>query len=112
MTRTATRREVAHRGLVRVVPFHRDAAEQDEADDGLTLDGHAAVFNQLTLIDLWEGRFYKQCAPGCFARTFRRLTPVLQFDHGRHPTLGSIPSAARVGRSPSFRATAATSNGT
>lgn len=30
-------------------------------------------------------------APGAFARSLGRNTPVLQFDHGSHPLIGSIP---------------------
>jgi HK97 family phage prohead protease len=59
--------------------------------DGLTLSGHAAVFNTPTRIDSWEGTFDEQIAPGAFRKTIRERTPVLQFDHGRHPLVGSIP---------------------
>jgi HK97 family phage prohead protease len=59
--------------------------------DGLTLDGMAAVFDQPTLIDSWEGTFYEQIRRGAFRKTIRENTPVMQFDHGRHPLIGSIP---------------------
>ncbi len=62
--------------------------------DGLTLDGMAAVFNELTLIDSWEGTFYETIRPGAFRKTIRENTPVMQFDHGRHPLIGSIPIGA------------------
>lgn len=60
-------------------------------DDGLTLVGLAAVFNQDTEIDSWEGDFLENIRPGAFRKTIRERTPVLQFDHGRHPLIGSIP---------------------
>lgn len=65
----------------------RDATE----GDGLTLEGYGAVFNQQTEINSWEGNFLEQIAPGAFKRTLRAKTPVIQFDHGRHPLVGSIP---------------------
>ena len=45
----------------RTTPF---ALANPDDDDGLTLDGYAAVFNRKTIIDSWEGRFWEQIAPG------------------------------------------------
>lgn len=75
--------------LTRSVPFELDRA--DEGGDGLTLSGYAAVFNARTTIDSWEGQFEEQIAPGAFKRSINAGKPVLQFDHGRHPLVGSIP---------------------
>ena len=61
------------------------------SDDGLTLQGYAAVFNEWTNIDSWEGTFRERIAPGAFKRTLGQRMPVLQFDHGSHPLIGSIP---------------------
>ena len=87
------RRTIVRDGLLRTVPFTMERAAEGGAEgtDGLTLEGHAAVFNSPTLIDSWEGRFYEQIARGAFRKTFSERTPVLQFDHGRHPLVGSIP---------------------
>lgn len=74
-------------GLVR-------AADDEEPSDGLTLDGYGAVFNTVTVIDSYEGRFKEQNAPGSMKRSFRETPPKIQFDHGRHPLIGSIPIAA------------------
>ncbi|HEY9437879.1 MAG TPA: HK97 family phage prohead protease, partial [Streptomyces sp.] len=63
----------------------------DEAGDGLTLDGIAATFGQPTEIDSWEGTFTEQIRKGAFRKTLRENTPVMQFDHGHHPLIGSIP---------------------
>lgn len=93
MSSTATRRVVRER-LERQVPFTLERAGDDTPDDGLTLEGHAAVFNDPTVIDSWEGRFTEEIAPGSFKKTFRERTPIMQFDHGHHPLLGSIPIAA------------------
>jgi len=77
--------------MPRVVPFLlRDAAEPG---DGNTLDGYASVFGVETIIDSWEGRFKEQFLSGSMKKTFRNQTPIIQFDHGRHPTIGSLPVA-------------------
>lgn len=74
--------------LERSLPFElRDA----EDGDGLTLEGYAAVFNSPTRIDSWEGVFDEDIAPGAFKKSLDERTPVLQFDHGKHPFVGSIP---------------------
>lgn len=90
MTQQAT---IRREGLVRALPFtlERAEGEGEQQNDGLTLEGHAAVFGVRTVIDSWEGRFTEELAPGSFRKTFRERTPVLQFDHGRHPLVGSIP---------------------
>lgn len=63
----------------------------EPSPDGLTLEGYAAVFNQWTEIDSYEGRFLERIAPGAFKKTISERMPVLQFDHGTHPLIGSIP---------------------
>lgn len=78
---------------VREAPFKLRAVDDDELNDGLTLDGFGAVFGRLTVIDSWEGRFREQIALGAMKRSFRETPPKVQFDHGRHPLIGSIPIA-------------------
>ena len=80
-------------GLRRTSPFAlvRDAGDDGEAGDGLTLDGYGAVFNRETIIDSWEGRFREKIAPGAMKKSFRENPPRVQFDHGHHPLIGSIP---------------------
>ena len=77
--------------LVRQVPFTLERAVA--APDGQTLTGHGAVFNQWTEIDSWEGTFQERIAPGAFKKTLRESGSKvrLQFDHGQHPLIGSIP---------------------
>lgn len=69
---------------------------QTEGSDGLTLEGYAAVFNEPTRIsNAFEGDFNETITRGAFARAVRQNPkPVVQFDHGQHPLLGSIPIAA------------------
>ncbi len=76
--------------LERMVRF--DLSRQ--SDDGLTLEGYAAVFDEPTLIDSLEGRFAERIARGAFKKTISERTPVLQFDHGSHPLIGSMPLGA------------------
>lgn len=79
--------EAPRDNLVRKVEFRAKPS-----DDGLTLEGYAAVFNQWTEIDSYEGNFREQIAPGAFKRSIDHgRMPVLQFDHGTHPLIGSIP---------------------
>jgi HK97 family phage prohead protease len=49
------------------------------------------VFDSPTRIDSWEGRFDESIARGAFSKSIRERTPVLQFDHGQHPKIGSLP---------------------
>lgn len=75
--------------LTRSVPFHLERADDD--NDGLTLEGYAAVFDEPTRIDSWEGNFDEVIKRGAFRKTLKERTPVLQFDHGSHPLVGSLP---------------------
>ena len=75
--------------LVRSVAFTR--ADDGEYGDGRTVRGYGAVFNSPTRICSWEGEFDEQFAPGAFRKTLRERTPKFQFDHGRHPLIGSVP---------------------
>lgn len=78
--------------LTRTATFEVTRADDD--GDGLTLEGYAAVFNDATRIDSFEGRFDEIIAPGAFKRTIGQKGPSgirLQFDHGSHPLIGSLP---------------------
>lgn len=79
--------------VFRTSPFAVRADGGDSQGDGLTLDGYAAVFNRRTKIDSWEGKFWEEIAPGSMQRSFRESPPKIQFDHGRHALIGSIPIA-------------------
>lgn len=62
-----------------------------EGGDGLTLEGYAAVFNTPTRIRDHLGDFDEVVLPGAFARSLTERTPVLQWDHGRDPAVGTAP---------------------
>ncbi len=82
----------ARENALRMAPFALRAADE-VVGDGNTLDGWAAVFNRVTVIDSWEGRFKERARPGSMRRSFREAPPKIQFDHGKHPLIGSIPIA-------------------
>jgi len=87
MTATDDHVRIAERSSVsRCVEFRAEPAE-----DGLTLNGYAAVFDSWADIRDAAGTFRERIARGAFARSLGRNTPVLQFDHGGHPLIGSIP---------------------
>ena len=87
MTETLTVRDSMRRdNLTRSVDFRAEPSA-----DGLTLEGYGAVFNDWTEINDRSGSFMERIAPGAFKRTIGQRMPVLQFDHGAHPLIGSIP---------------------
>lgn len=73
--------------LCRAASFELRAA----GDDGFTLEGYGAVFDEPTRIDSWEGRFDEVIAKGAFTKSISERTPVLQFDHGHDVATGSVP---------------------
>jgi uncharacterized protein len=87
---TDVRTAPAREDLCRSAPFTLTRAT-DEGTDGLTIEGYGAVFNSPTRINSWEGDFEEIIAPGAFKKSLRDRTPRMQFDHGQHPLLGSLP---------------------
>src|SRR4051812_10779205 len=59
--------------------------------DGRTLEGYAAVFDQDTEINSWEGHFKERMVRGAFRKTLKERTPVMQFDHGHDTRFGNLP---------------------
>ena len=82
----SVRESAARDNLSRSVDFRAEPSA-----DGLTLEGYGAVFNDWTEINDRSGSFMERIAPGAFKRTIGQRMPVLQFDHGAHPLIGSIP---------------------
>jgi HK97 family phage prohead protease len=87
---TDVRTSPVREDLCRSAPFTLTRAV-DEGSDGLTIEGYGAVFNSVTRISGWEGDFEEVIAPGAFRKSLRERTPRMQFDHGQHPLLGSLP---------------------
>lgn len=83
-------------GLARVVAEKPCVVEERDGEegvrgDGLTIEGHWTVFDSPTEINSWEGNFTERVLPGATRKTLREATPKMQFDHGHHPLLGSLP---------------------
>ena len=76
-------------GEIRTVPFNLASAEVN--GDGLTFSGYAAVYNSPTRISGWDEDFDEQIAPGAFRAVADGNYPVLMFEHGRHPLIGTMP---------------------
>lgn len=83
-------RTVQHTDLCREAQFTIRAAE-DSNGDGLTIDGIVSVFDTPTKIDSWEGAFEERISYGAFRKSISERMPKLQFDHGHHPLIGSLP---------------------
>lgn len=84
--------------LIRMVDLPTAQIElrsEDPAEDGRlgTLHGYAAVFNEDTEIDSWEGRFVERIAPGAFKRTLNDNGGKVKvlFNHGFDPSIGDKP---------------------
>lgn len=61
------------------------------AGDGRELSGYASIFNSPATIRDAKGDFEEVIKPGAFARSLRERTPVLQWDHGKDPRIGTAP---------------------
>lgn len=62
-------------------------------EDGTVMTGYAAVWNEWTEIDSWEGRFKERIAPGAFKKTLKERADQIQvlFNHGMDPQIGDKP---------------------
>ena len=78
-----------HGGEFRTVPFDIASSKQD--GDGLTFEGYAAVYGHRTRISAVYEDFDEQIAPGAFRSITDGEYPVLMFEHGRHPLIGTLP---------------------
>jgi HK97 family phage prohead protease len=83
--------------LIRMIELPAAQVEfrADDKEDGTlgTLRGYAAVFNEDTVIDSWEGRFVERIMPGAFERTLVEDGPRIKvlFNHGFDPSIGDKP---------------------
>ncbi len=83
----AETRSRAHDLCTRAFDFQLDGA----GGDGRTLEGYAAVFNKPARIRDLQGDFDEVILPGAFMRSLSKRTPVLQWDHGKDPSIGTAP---------------------
>jgi HK97 family phage prohead protease len=68
--------------------------EERAGGDGRTLEGYAAIFNSPTRIRDIGGDFDEVIHPGAFGRSLRSRAPILQWDHGKDPRVGTVPIGA------------------
>jgi Phage head maturation protease len=59
--------------------------------DGRTLEGYVAMFNQRARIPDRGGDFDEELYPGFADRSLANGFPVMQFDHGKDPRVGTVP---------------------
>lgn len=60
--------------------------------DGRNLEGYVAIFNTRTRIPDTAGDFEEEIHPGFADRSIRSNGfPVMQFDHGKDPRVGTVP---------------------
>lgn len=87
MTVIETRPDAPREDLIRMTTTLR------HQEDGNLLVGYAAVFNEDTEIDSWEGRFVERIAPGAFRKTLRERGDQVKvlFNHGMDPSIGDKP---------------------
>lgn len=91
-------RGIAHRdrlaGIERGAPARPEfrAANSGDSEAGLVLFGHAAVTGEWTDLADFLGPYREQVASGAFKKTLKeRGVPVVQFNHGRDPAVGTKP---------------------
>jgi HK97 family phage prohead protease len=90
--RRVLRRATTQKRLARFALSQR-AADADPGDN-LHVEGHAAVFNTLSLplYDWWEGRYVEQVAPGAFTKTLQEADVRMQTNHDSNLLLARTAS--------------------
>jgi HK97 family phage prohead protease len=68
--------------------------EFEQRSDGRTLEGYAAVFDTPATIRDVNGDFEETILPRAFKRSLDLRTPILQWDHGKDPRIGTAPIGA------------------
>ena len=59
--------------------------------DGRTIEGYVAMFGSVARIPDRGGDFDEELHPGFADRSLRGGYPVMQFDHGKDPRVGTVP---------------------
>jgi len=84
--------DAAYRRDVGLIAVRSYDMELRSAGDGRTLEGYVAVFNTRTRIPDRNGDFEEEILPGFADRSLRdNGKPVMQFDHGKDPRVGTVP---------------------
>lgn len=72
-------------------PLPEEERAKNAQGDGRTLEGYAAVFDQDTEINSWEGHFMERISRGAFRKTLKEGKPIMQYDHGHDARFGNLP---------------------
>jgi hypothetical protein len=72
-------------------PLPEEERANSGQGDGRTLEGYAAVFDQDTEINSWEGHFMERISRGAFRKTLKEGKPIMQYDHGHDARFGNLP---------------------
>ncbi len=73
---------------VRGYEFRSDPVSRS---NGRILEGYVAIFGQTSRIPDHAGDFDEEIHPGFAQRSLERGFPVMQFDHGKDPRVGTVP---------------------
>jgi phage head maturation protease len=73
------------------VPIESRDAGVDDPLAGRRMTGMVITYDRPTMIRDWLGEYEEIIRPGAGARSLTQRQPILQFDHGRHATIGSLP---------------------
>jgi HK97 family phage prohead protease len=68
-----------------------DFEMRSSGTDGRTLEGYVAMFGSVARIPDRGGDFDEELHPGFADRSLSAGYPVMQFDHGRDPRVGTVP---------------------
>lgn len=72
-------------------PVSHDNVRKAPTSTGRLLRGYGAVFDTWTDISDRLGTFRERVAHNAFAESLKTRTPILQFEHGEHATIGTLP---------------------
>lgn len=68
-----------------------DFEMRSAGSDGRTLEGYVAMFRSVARIPDRGGDFDEELHPGFADRSLANGYPVMQFDHGKDPRVGTVP---------------------
>lgn len=91
MTEVDPRQVLRSQVRAQMFEFRAAAEPGGEPNDGRTLEGYAAVFDQPTTIEAGYGDYEEVVKPGAFKRTLKARMPVMQFNHGNDKRTGETP---------------------
>ena len=83
--------ETQYRRVPETVTRGFDFEMRSSGSDGRTLEGYVAMFGSVARIPDRGGDFDEELHPGFADRSLQGGYPVMQFDHGKDPRVGTVP---------------------